>query len=123
MTPDGVVHQYCPPEQVDSELDNLLTWYGEYISQSDVHHPLLVAAWLHHWFAQIHPFQDGNGRVTRALVTWHLVQHDHLPIVVTRDDRSDYIDALEAGDDGDLDLLVAFTARLHRRSILQAMPT
>ena len=121
--PDGVVHQYCPPEQVDSELDNLLTWYGEYISQSDVHHPLLVAAWLHHRFAQIHPFQDGNGRVTRALVTWHLVQHDHLPIVVTRDDRGDYIDALEAGYDGDLDLLVAFTARLHRRSILQAMPT
>ena len=121
--PDGVVHQYCPPEHVDSELDNLLTWYGEYISQSDVHHPLLVAAWLHHRFAQIHPFPDGNGRVTRALVTWHLVQHDHLPIVVTRDDRGDYIDALEAGDDGDLDLLVAFTARLHRRSILQAMPT
>ena len=72
---------------------------------------------------QLHPFQDGNGRVTSALVTRHLVQHDHLPIVVTRDDRGDYIDALEAADDGNLTPLVDFTARQHRRSILQAMST
>ena len=121
--PDGVLHEYCPPQLVDSELDNLLDWYGEYVAQPDVYHPLLVAAWLHHRFAQIHPFPDGNGRVTRALVTWHLVQHDHLPIVVTRHDRDDYIDALEAADDGNLDPLVEFTARLHRRSILRAKAT
>ena len=119
--PDGVVHQYCPPEHVDSELDNLLTWYGEYLNEPDVYHSLLVAAWLHHRFAQIHPFQDGNGRVTRALVAWHLVEHDHLPIVVTRDDRSEYIDALEDADDGDLEPLVELTSQLHRRTILQAM--
>ena len=119
--PDGFVHQYCPREHVDSELDNLLNWYDEYVTQPDVYHPILVAAWLHHRFAQIHPFQNGNVRVTRALVTWRLVQHDHLPIVVTRDDRSDYIDALEAADDGDLTPLVAFTARLHRRSVLQTV--
>ena len=86
--PDGVVHQHCPPEHVDSELDNLLNWYAEYCARPDGYHPLLLAAWLHHRFVQIHPFQDGNGRVTRALVTWHLVQHDYLPIVVTRDDRN-----------------------------------
>ena len=74
-------------------------------------------------FVQIHPFEDGNGRVTRAIVTWHLVQHDHLPIVVTRDDRNDYIDALEAADDGNLTPLVDFTSQLHRRSILRAIST
>ena len=121
--PDGVLHQYCPPEQVLSELDNLLTWYHEYLAKPDEYHPLLVAAWLHHRFAQIHPFADGNGRVTRALVTWHLVEHDYLPIVVTRHDRNDYIDALEVADDGDLQPLVDFTASLHRRSMIQAMTT
>ena len=120
---DGVVHEYCPPEHVDSELDNLLAWYEEYTAQPDVYHPLLVAAWLHHRFPQIHPFPDGNGRVTRALVAWHLVQHDHLPIVVTRDDRNDYINALEADDDDDLDELVSFTSRLHRRAVLEVMAT
>ena len=93
--PEGVVHQYCPPVHVESEVDNLLTWYADYNAQPDVNHPVLVAAWLHHRFVQIHPFADGNGRVTRALVTWHLIQHDYLPIVVTRGDRGDYIDALE----------------------------
>ena len=116
--PDGVIHQYCPPEQVLSELDNLLSWYHDYVQKPDEYHPLLVAAWLHHRFAQIHPFPDGNGRVTRALVTWHLVQHNYLPIVVTRHDRNDYIDALEAADDGGLRPLVAFTADLQRRAIL-----
>lgn len=69
----------------------------------------------------MHPFADGNGRVIRALVAWHLVQHDHPPVVVTCYDRNDYIDALEAADDGDLDPMVAFTRRLHRRSIRQAI--
>ena len=119
--PDGVLHEYCPPEQVLSELDNLLNWYTEYCAQPGAYHPLLVAAWLHHRFAQIHPFPDGNGRVTRALVTWHLVQHDYLPTVVTRDDRNDYIDALEAADDDDIEPLVEFTARLHRRSVMQML--
>ena len=58
------------------------------------------------------PLADGNGRVTRALVTWHLVQHDYLPIVVARHDRNDYIDALQAVDDGELGPLVVFTADL-----------
>ena len=119
--PDGVLHQYCPPELVLSELDNLLTWYHEYAAHPDEYHPLLVAAWLHHRFAQTHPFADGNGRVARALVTWHLVQRHYLPIVVTRDDRNHYIDALEAADDGDLGPLVTFTADLQRRAILETM--
>ena len=73
-----------------------------------------MAAWLHHRFVQIHPFADGNGRVTRALDTWRPVQHDYLPIVVTRDDRNDYFDALEAADDGDIGPLMELTARLQQ---------
>ena len=52
---DGSIHQYCPPMQVESEMDNLLTWFSEY-QQED---PILVSAWLHHRFTQIHPYQDG----------------------------------------------------------------
>ena len=121
--PDGAIHHYCPPQHVDSEIDNLLSWHDEYSNQADVYHPLLVAAWLHHRFAQIHPFPDGNGRVTRALVSWHLVQHNYLPMVVTRHNRNDYIDALEAADDGDLTPLTDLTTRLERRALLQALNT
>ena len=118
---NGTIHEYCPPEQVDSELDNLLEYYNAYLQDSDRYHPLLTAAWLHHRFVQIHPFPDGNGRVVRALLTWHLVRENYLPIVVTRDDRSCYIAALEKADAGNLAPFVDLLALLQRRSIVEAL--
>lgn len=118
---DGTVHEYCPPEQVDSELDNLLEWYGQYLQDTSRYHPLLTAAWLHHRFTQIHPFTDGNGRVVRALLTWHLIREHYLPVVVSRDDRTDYISALEDADAGNLTPFVNLLARLQRRTILAAI--
>ncbi len=119
--PDGAIHEYCPPEHVNSELDNLLEWYNQYLSDTDRHHPLLTAAWLHHRFTQIHPFQDGNGRVVRALLTWHLVREEYLPVVVKRDDRSIYIDALESADDGNLIPFVDLLVQLQKRTLLEAI--
>ena len=118
---DGSLHEYCPPEHVDSELDNLLAWYKEYSQDTHSYHPLLTAAWLHHRFTQIHPFQDGNGRVVRALLTWHLVREDYLPVVVKRDDRDRYIAALECADGGDLVPFVELLVRLQRQTILEAL--
>ena len=115
---DGVVHEYCPPEQVVSELDNLLDSYNSYDHSK---HPLAVAAWLHHTFTQIHPFEDGNGRVVRALLTWHLVKEDFLPAVVTRDLRAEYIATLEKADAGNLSPLVQLLIRLERRTLLDAL--
>ncbi len=68
--PSGSIHEYCPPLQVDCELENLLYLYEEYQKENCEYHALLTGAWLHHRFTQIHPFQDGNGRVARALLTW-----------------------------------------------------
>lgn len=117
--PDGRIHEYCPPVQVDSEIDNLVDWHGKHRAES--YHPLLIAAWLHHAFTQIHPFQDGNGRVARALLTWHLVREEYLSIVVSRDDRPAYIDALEAADIGKLDVFVDFLVQLERKTIQEAL--
>ena len=119
--PDRAVHEYCPPEHVDSEIDNLLEWYSQYVQDTDRYHPLLTGAWLHHRFTQIHPFQDGNGRVVRALLSWHLVREGYLPVVVKRDDRVDYIDALEKADDGDLVPFVDLLVRMQRQTILEAV--
>ena len=117
--PDGSVHEYCPPEQVESELDTLLSIYAEYANEDC--HPLLLAAWLHHRFEQIHPFQDGNGRVGRAILTWHLVKNGFFPIVVSRDDRTEYIDALEQADASDLTPLIDLFVRLEKNTVLQAV--
>ena len=117
--PDGVVHEYCPPVQVDSEIKNLVQWYTSF--DGGQHHPLAIAAWLHHRFTQIHPFADGNGRVARGLLTWHLVRKEYLPVVVTRDIRYEYITTLEQADGGDIVPLVRLLVRLERDTLFKAL--
>ncbi|MGH9482493.1 MAG: Fic family protein, partial [Terriglobales bacterium] len=115
--PDGGVHEYCPPVQVESEVDRLLDWLEEYSSDD----PVIVAAWLHHRFTQIHPYQDGNGRLARALTTLVLLRSKLLPLVIDRDLRADYLGALEAADRSELAPLAKLFAGLERSAILQAL--
>jgi Fic family protein len=107
---DGVTFTYCPPEHVASEMDRLVELHQEHENTgvpSEVQ-----AAWLHHRFTQIHPFQDGNGRVARAIASLVLVKDGLFPLVVTRDDKTLYLDALEAADSNDLKLLINLIAKL-----------
>ncbi len=107
---DGITFTYCPPEQVGSEMDRLIAMHAEHVSR-DV--PSEVqSAWFHHRFTQIHPFQDGNGRVARAIASLILVKDDLFPLVVTRDDRRAYLHSLEAADNGKLKPLVDLIAKL-----------
>lgn len=114
---DGSVHEYCPPIHVDSEMDSLLALLASYEDRD----PVIVAAWFHHRFAQIHPYQDGNGRLARVLTTLILLKKGLLPLVVDRDLRGDYISALEEADVGDLQPLVSLFSRLEKSAILQAL--
>lgn len=98
-------------------MSNLLEWLSTYSGDD----PVIVASWLHHRLTQIHPYQDGNGRVARALTTMVLLQADLLPLVLDRDLRVEYITALESADLGELAGLAAIFARLERTAILQAL--
>ncbi|MCP3888623.1 MAG: Fic family protein [Desulfobulbaceae bacterium] len=58
------VHYIAPPQdEVEKEMDIFLKW----INTNDEHSPLLKAGIAHLWFIMIHPFDDGNGRVGRAI--------------------------------------------------------
>jgi fido (protein-threonine AMPylation protein) len=98
-------------------MDNLLRWFHDYQNED----PVILATWLHHRFTQIHPYQDGNGRLSRALVTMVLLRAGLLPLVIDRDLRASYILDLEAADFGDMSKLAQVFARLERDAILQAL--
>ena len=119
VRPDGLVHEYCPPEQVASEMDRLLAMHLEHGGRGVP--PEVEAAWLHHRFAQIHPFQDGNGRVARALATLVMIRAGWFPLVVTDEGRADYIDALELADARNLRPLVRLFSDIQRRAFEGAM--
>ena len=70
------------------------------------------AAWLHHRFVRTHPFQDGNGRVSRLLMAYAYVKRNLPSPIVTAFAKPAYIDVLEAADRGDLRAFVDHIALL-----------
>lgn len=118
---DGSLLEFAPPAQVPGEIERLVELYNG----MDGIHPLVSAAWLHHRFVQIHPFQDGNGRVARALTLFALERRKSAPMVVDRDSRPHYLAALDDANDGNLVPLGKLFTELVVRSIrdeLEAMP-
>ena len=98
--PDGVMHEYCPPELVQDEMDRFFALHAEVERER---YPVYVeAAWMHHRFVRTHPFQDGNGRVSRMLMAHAFIRRGEPPPVITAVGRSDYIDVLEIANTGDL---------------------
>lgn len=116
---DNETHEYAPPEQTASEMDRLIALHIQHMKIGIS--PEVEASWLHHRFTQIHPFQDGNGRVARALVALVFLRVGWFPVVVDRDHRDIYINTLEQADSGDLKPLVDFFAGLQKKTILRAL--
>jgi len=116
---DGRIYTYCPPLQTESEMQRLVELDAQHEREG---FPVEVrAAWLHHRFTQIHPFQDGNGRVARALASLLFIRDGLFPLVVNYTDKSDYLDNLEAADAGRLKGLVDQFVELQSRWASNAM--
>jgi len=116
--PDGEFHEYCPPEFVTDEMQKLVRIYVEHEKKTP---PEVLSAWVHHRFTQIHPFQDGNGRIARAIASLVFLRQGLFPLVVRESDRKDYIEALENADNGDLHPLIKLFSKRQRDSILTAL--
>ena len=114
--PDGVIHQYCPPEHVQSEMDRFIDMHAQIEAEQ---YPVEVeAAWMHHRFVRIHPFRDGNGRVSRMLMAYAYIRRGLPPPVITNKGRGEYISALEEADRGNLR---AFSELLGREALMILM--
>jgi Fic family protein len=111
---DGTLCLYCSPEQTESEMENLLNVYEEQCTKVN---PIVVSAWFHHAFTQIHPFQDGNGRMARLLSSLIWIKEGLFPLTVKRAEKSTYIKALEEADGGAPNQLVRFFSEIQSRSI------
>jgi Fic family protein len=101
------VHYEAPPaSRLGSEMENFLAWLNRAHKLDGVVH----AAIAHLWFVTIHPFEDGNGRIARALADLSLARTENSPqrfyslsAQIGRE-REDYYDSLERAQKGDLDL-------------------
>jgi Fic family protein len=102
-----LIHEYCPVSKVPEEMNRLITLYHTFKSQNVS--PIVLAAWLHLSFIQIHPFQDGNGRVARSLSSIVLIENGLFPLIVSLKEKSKYIRALDlANTKNDYSQLIQF---------------
>ena len=71
------IHFVAPPRQgLEAELDNFLAWLAARPGELD---GLLRAGLAHLWFVTLHPFEDGNGRLARAITDMALSQDERQP--------------------------------------------
>ncbi|MGY3948742.1 cell filamentation protein Fic [Aeromonas allosaccharophila] len=104
------VHFEAPPrEGLEEALATFVDWFNTSFDDPCLD-PLLRAAICHLWFVTLHPFDDGNGRIARALTDLALSQADNQSIslyaisTVIFERRADYYRALEQTQRGGLDV-------------------
>jgi Fic family protein len=88
----GSQYAVCKVEQIENEMKKLFQWAA---SERDKYHPVEFAAQLHKRFVFIHPFIDGNGRISRLLMNTALIQSGYLLAIIPPVLRHDYISLLE----------------------------
>jgi len=113
------VHYEAPAAQrLEVEMAQFLQWF-----ETATPDPVVKAAIAHLWFVTIHPFEDGNGRIARAIADLALaradesVQRFYSMSAQIRAERNAYYDTLETAQKGDTDIthwLLWFIACLDR---------
>ena len=101
------IHFQAPDaDLMENEMNRFLAWFNE----NDKIDLVIKAAIAHLWFVTIHPFQDGNGRITRALTDMLLAQSDksmqrfYSMSAQIRIERKQYYEILEKTQKGDLEI-------------------
>ena len=104
------VHYEAPPgDAVPKQIDQFLTWWIESQNTMD---GIIRAAIAGFWFVTIHPYEDGNGRLARAITDMVLAQDEKLAVryysfsAQIMEERQEYYRTLEKCQKGDLDITV-----------------
>lgn len=108
-TPTGEIHYYATPTDTPVKMQELMAWYRSEM-ETRTTHPVEIAARFHHRFTDIHPFDDGNGRMSRLLMNLILMQESYPPVVIRLKERDQYLAALRRADAGEFDDFLTFIA-------------
>ncbi|MBU0629198.1 MAG: Fic family protein [Nanoarchaeota archaeon] len=112
-----IVHRGVPVSQLDNALKDLVGWYRKNKKRFK---PLALAAILHNQFEEIHPFQDGNGRVGRLLLNFVLVKNKYTPINISLEDRGEYYQTLqEYHKNNNLKPTMEFLVKQYKKTLKQ----
>ncbi|MBK8671349.1 MAG: Fic family protein [Saprospiraceae bacterium] len=104
---NGEIFHYAEPFEVPAKMQELMDWYND---EKSGLHPITLATIFHHKFVLIHPFDDGNGRLSRLMMNYILLRLGYPPIVIKSVDKIKYLNALRLADVGDNEAFIDFIA-------------
>lgn len=97
VTTTGEIFHYATPEETPAFMTDLVKWYNEEAGKRELS-PIEMASLLHYRYIRIHPFEDGNGRIARLLVNFVLHRYGYPMIVISSDDKFNYLRILHQCD-------------------------
>lgn len=106
---NGELFHYATPGETPALMTELIDWYKAE-EEKKAFHPIINAAALHYRFVRIHPFDDGNGRVSRLLMNYVLFKNGYPPVVIKSEDKPNYLRALNKADGGDVEAFIEYVA-------------
>lgn len=106
---NGEMFHYSSPQETPAQMGELVQWYRNEEQKAELH-PVVLAAMFHYRFVRIHPFDDGNGCLSRLLMNYILLRHQLPPVIIPSAKKSDYLFALNQADIGDTEAFVTYIA-------------
>ncbi len=115
----GVIFETATPFDTPLKMEKLMGWTNQAFQQNELHPLQVIAIFIVHFLA-IHPFQDGNGRLSRILTTMLLLQHGYVYVPysslesIIEQNKEDYYLALRKAqssigdDDSELNTWIVF---------------
>jgi len=107
LTATGEMFYFASPEETPGRMTDLVDWYRAEEAAPTLH-PVALAAEFHYRFVRIHPFDDGNGRMSRLLMNLILLRHGYPMTVIQAADRNRYLAALAEADAGEPEPFLRF---------------
>lgn len=112
----GKLIRYIAPDLVSEEMKRLIVHINAELKTADItsqeKHPLSIATYFHNRFLEIHPFEDGNGRIVRIFMNQILIKKGFTPIFITPTDRTQYLKLFETSDSKNISPMQNFFADL-----------
>ncbi len=107
---NGEIFEYTSVADTPIQMGELIQWYRDEVQKNELH-PIALASLLHYKFVRIHPFDDGNGRISRLLMNYVLLKNNLPLVVIKSSDKRNYLSALNSADAGDLNAFIAYVAQ------------
>ncbi|RTY88444.1 Fic family protein [Flavobacterium sp. GSN2] len=108
--PDGkkIIYDF---KYILNQLEETFDWYYGTLKEKNIS-PVVTAILFHHKIVSIHPFLDGNGRISRLVLNLILLKHGLFPISIPNEKRKDYYESLVLADSGTIENLIDFFGSL-----------